>query len=52
MSCDPRTEARSRRIMSITFWNQWIKPRIEHYAQGSSTLYFGVGQVTWRKVKR
>lgn len=44
-----RTVFRKRRIVTVTFWNQWIKPRVEHYADGSSTLFFGVGKATWHK---
>lgn len=43
-----RAAVRTRRVVTVSFWNQWIRPRVEHYADGSSTVYFGIGQVTWR----
>lgn len=42
------TVRRRRRLrVDVTFWNVWRTPRIERYANDQTTLYFGIGQVTW-----
>lgn len=37
------------RSLEVTLYPfRWIKPRIEHCADGTTVVYFGKGRVCWR----
>jgi hypothetical protein len=43
--------AGKRRLrVTVELWNCWRSPRCERYADGSTSLFFGVGRLTWRRM--
>lgn len=36
------------RDITLTLWNKWRTPRIEHLADGTTAVYFGIGRLSWR----
>lgn len=38
----------ARRRLELTFWNRWVAPRRERTADGTTTLYFGIGRLVIR----
>lgn len=34
--------------VTLTFWNKWVPVRKESTADGTTSLYFGFGRLTWQ----
>lgn len=35
--------------VTLTFWNRWVPVRKEQTADGTTSLYFGFGRLSWQR---
>jgi hypothetical protein len=35
--------------VTLTFWNKWVPVRREQTADGTTSVYFGIGRLSWQR---